>query len=472
MSDKFTSDIVIGLEIHIELNTNSKLFCSCPTKGSEDPNTRTCPVCLGHPGSKPVLNAKAVEFAIKLGLALNCKIDKELVFSRKSYFYPDMAKNYQITQYEQPLCVGGFLQLKNGKKVNLTRIHMEEDPAALVHPSGMHGSEYVLVDYNRSGNPLCEIVTEPDMTSPEEAREFMKKLITVLEYLEIFDVNEGIIKADANISIKESGYIRSEVKNVTGFKEIERALMYEVERQKRAAKDNEPFVQDTRSWDPDVGISKRMRTKETEEDYGYIIDPDLVVTEITEEMVSSIKEKMPEMADEKHSKFKDQGVADDNAEIISKDKGLAKIYEMISKEIDAEKASKWARRDLMKALNYHKKSTSDLDTNKVIPKFIKILKAETGGMITPKVAFMATSSVVADSEFDVDSELEKNKSVDDDSAIEDMCKEVIKEQSAAVEQVKAGEEKGINFLIGQVMRKSQGKANAGKVKELMLKLIK
>lgn len=472
MNDKFDSDIVIGLEIHIELNTNSKLFCGCPTKGNEEPNTRTCPVCLGHPGSKPVLNKKAVDFAIKLGLALNCDIDKELIFSRKSYFYPDMSKNYQITQYEQPLCIGGYVMLKSGKKVGITRVHMEEDPAALVHPSGMHGSEYVLVDYNRSGNPLCEIVTEPDMTSPEEARDFMKKLITILEYLEIFDADEGIIKADANISIKESGYVRSEVKNVTGFKEIERALMYEVERQKRAAKEGESFVQDTRSWDAEHGLSKRIRTKETEADYGYIIDPDLVVTEITEDMVSSIKNNMPEMADEKMDKFlKEHNIAEDNAEIISKNKDLAKVYEMIAKEVDAEKASKWARRDLMKAVNYHKKEVSKLDLEKVVPKFIRVLKAELDGEITPKVGFMITSSIVENNNFDVYAEIEANKNIGNDSAIEDMCKDIVKEQIENVEKYKAGEEKILNFLVGQVMRKSQGKDDAGKIKKIMLKLI-
>ena len=209
---KFTTDIVIGLEIHVELNTKTKLFCGCPTKGNEEPNTRTCPTCLGMPGSKPVLNRKAVEFALKLCMALNCDISNELVFSRKSYFYPDMAKNYQISQYEVPLGKKGILKLKEGKEIGITRVHMEEDPASLVHPAGMKDSSYVLVDYNRSGNPLVEIVTEPDFTSAEEARDFMKQLITVLDYLEIFDVNSGIIKADANISIKESSYTRVEIK--------------------------------------------------------------------------------------------------------------------------------------------------------------------------------------------------------------------------------------------------------------------
>src|SRR3989344_1237368 len=202
----FTSDVVIGIECHVELNTKTKLFCGCPTKGSEEPNTRICQVCLGHPGSKPVLNKKAVEFALKLCIALKCSLSEELVFSRKSYFYPDMAKNYQISQYEIPLGKNGKLNLSGGKEIGIIRVHMEEDPASLIHPAGLKESQYVLVDYNRSGNPLVEIVTEPDLASPDEARDFMKQLITVLNYLEIFDINNGIIKADANVSVKESNY--------------------------------------------------------------------------------------------------------------------------------------------------------------------------------------------------------------------------------------------------------------------------
>src|SRR3989338_3693210 len=233
----FTSDIVIGLEIHSELDTKTKLFCPCPTHGSEEPNTRTCPTCLGMPGSKPVLNKKAVEFALKLCLALNCKISPELIFSRKSYFYPDMAKNFQISQYEIPLGKEGKLNLSNGKEIGITRVHMEEDPASLVHPSGMQKSAYVLVDYNRSGNPLLEIVTKPELSSAAEARDFMKQLINVLNYLEIFDENYNIIKADANISIRESGFVKAEVKNITGFKEIEKALNYETQKHKISKED-------------------------------------------------------------------------------------------------------------------------------------------------------------------------------------------------------------------------------------------
>lgn len=476
MTPNFTSDIVIGLEIHVELNTKTKLFCSCSTeveKGKEDiPNSRTCPVCLGHPGSKPVLNKKVVEYATKLGLAMNCNIDNELIFSRKSYFYPDNAKNYQITQYEQPLCTKGKIILKSGKEIGITRIHIEEDPASLIHPASMHNSEYVLVDYNRSGNPLAEIVTEPDMTSPDEAREFMKKLLTILEYLEIFDVNNGIIKADANISIKESGYIRSEVKNVTGFKDIERALIYEINRQKQAINEGEKLIQDTRAWDAENGITRRIRTKETEDDYGYIIDPDLVITELSNEYISNIKESLPELADEKHGKLKEQGIADDNAEIISKDKDLAKVYELLAGEIsDLTALSKWVRRDLVKSTNYHKKEIKDLNLDIVIPKYAKIIQASIDGIVNPQIAFKISSNITENENFDVDAAINQNKLSDNDSEIEEIAKEVIKEQAKNVEKYKSGEEKLINFLVGQVMRKSQGKANPAKAKEVLIKNI-
>ena len=320
---KFTSDIVIGIEVHLELATDTKLFCGCATHGTDEPNTRTCEVCLGHPGSKPVLNKKALQYALRLCLALGSKISPSLIFSRKSYFYPDMAKNYQISQYEIPLGEKGSLNLDSGKKIGITRVHMEEDPAALIHPAGMAGSTYVLVDYNRSGDPLCEVVTEPELTSPEEARNFMKQLITVLTYLDIFDVNRCIIKADANISIKESGYKRVEIKNITGFKEIERALKYEVERQKQEV---DSIAQETRAWDSEKGMTIAMRKKEVEEEYGYIIDPDLVKIEITKDMLKEVEESMPELAQEKVQKFvKKHKITEEDAKVLAAEIGRAHV---------------------------------------------------------------------------------------------------------------------------------------------------
>lgn len=467
----FTSDIVVGLEVHTELDTKTKLFCSCPTKGNEEPNTRVCPVCLGHPGSKPVLNKKAVEFILKLCVAMGSKISSQLIFSRKSYFYPDMAKNYQITQYELPIGTGGNLRLKEGKEIALKRIHLEEDPASLVHASGMHESSYVLVDYNRSGNPLVEIVTEPALESPDEARDFMKQLITILGYLEIFDENEGIIKADANVSIKEGDYARVEVKNITGFKEIERALNYEVLRQKSEIKLGRKIMQETRSWDSEKGITFALRQKETEEDYGYIIDTDLVAVDITDEWLNRIKKEIPELAQDKVRKFVGIGVKKDDAEIIASDRFLAELFEKVIKEINPELAAKWIRRELLRVLNYSNKGLSDVEIN--ANHMIDLLKLVEAGKITDNVA-SGILEKLAEKPFDVKEYVKKEKleAVSDISELEKYCKEVIKENPAAVEDFRIGEAKALNFIVGQVMRKTKGKATPKEVNEIFLKLLK
>lgn len=471
--DKFTSDIVIGLEIHVELATDTKLFCGCPThaEGEDVPNSRCCPVCLGHPGSKPVLNKKALDFAMKLCLALDCDIAPELVFSRKSYFYPDMSKNYQITQYELPLGNDGVLKLAEGKEVGITRVHMEEDPASLVHPAGMDKSEFVLVDYNRSGDPLCEVVTGPDLTSPEEARDFMKQLIRVLNYLNIFDVDRCIIKADANISVKESGYERVEVKNITGFKEIERALKYEVQRQQQEVKEGKEIVQATRAWDADTGVTREMRTKETEADYGYILDPDLVAIEITDEMIQQVRDEMPELAADKVSKFVETHKIDKtDAEIIAHDLKLAELFEKVAAEIDPVLAARWMRKELLRVLNYNKKTTSDLLIDE--KHIVDLLKLMESKKITDRVAARVVEKMVEESIMPSEYvEKEGLGAVSDTGELEKFCKEAIANSDKAVEDYKSGNEGALNFVVGQVMRMSKGKADAGKVKEMIKKMI-
>ncbi len=472
MEKKFTTDIVIGLEIHIQLNTTTKLFCSCPTQGSEEPNSRTCQVCLGHPGSKPVVNKKAIEYTLKLALATKSKISPELVFSRKSYFYPDMAKNYQISQYEIPLAVKGKIKLAAGKEINLTRIHMEEDPAALVHIGSMEKSPYVLVDYNRSGNPLVEVVTEPDMTSAEEARDFMKQLITILEYLEIFDVNNCIIKADANISIKESGYIRAEVKNITGFKEIERALKYEVERQKQDVKEGKKIVHETRAWDSERGITFSLRAKEVEAEYGYIIDPDLVGIELTDGWVEGIEKTMPELAEAKLEKFlKKHKIEETTAHVLAKDKELALMYEKVAMAVPPDLAAKWIRRELARVLNYHKKKLKDSAITE--NHLIDLLTLVENKTITEKVAQRLIEELV-EKPFDVKEYVKKQglEAVSDEGEIERFCKEAIKEASEAAEDYKKGNEKALHFIVGIVMKKSKGKATPREVNEILKSLIK
>jgi len=469
---QFKNDVIIGLEVHIELNTNTKLFCGCPTKGNEKPNTRTCVTCLGMPGSKPVMNKKAVEYALKLCLALNCKINKELIFSRKSYFYPDMSKNYQITQYEIPLGQKGKLKLKEGKEISITRVHMEEDPASLVHPKGMRESAYVLVDYNRSGNVLLEIVTEPELASAEEARDFMKQLITVLGYLEIFDENEGIIKADANISIKESGYVKREVKNITGFKEIERALNYEILKQKSEMKEGKKIQQETRAWDSEKGLTFLLRKKETEEDYGYILDSDLVKTEISKEMLDEVKKNMPELAHDKIGKFiSKHKIKKEDAEILAAEKFLAELFEAVAEKVDPILAAKWLRRELVRVLNYNKKGFHEIEIDE--SHLVDLLKLVEDKKITDNVAQKILEKLI-EKPFNVKEYVKKEglEAVSDSGELEKYCKEALKENPKAVEDYKNGNEKSFNFIVGQVMKKSKGKASPKEVNEIIRRLVK
>ncbi len=468
----FTTDIVIGLEVHAELKTKTKLFCSCARTGDDAPNSRTCPVCLGHPGSKPVLNRRAVGHALKLALAVGSKVSTQLMFSRKSYFYPDMSKNYQISQYEIPLGTGGSIRLSSGREIGLVRIHMEEDPASLVHPAGMHKSGHVLVDYNRSGNPLAEIVTEPQLSSPGEARDFMKQLISILRYLDIFDQDDAVIKADANVSIKESGYVRVEIKNITGFKEIERALSYEVSRQKKEVREGKKLIQETRSWDSALGITRPLRTKETEEDYGYIFDPDLVITRITKDMIEQARESLPELAHQKTARFvKEYGLPKDDAAIISSQLEAAELYEKVAREVDPKLAAKWLRRELARVMNYNNLDFVDLEIDET--HLIDLLDLVEKKEITENVAQKLLEKLV-EKPFNVRDYVDKEglKTVSDSGELEKFCKKAVDANKKAVEEFKAGNVKSLNFLIGQVMRETKGTADPAEVRKLIIKLIK
>jgi len=459
----FTSDIVIGLEIHVELDTTTKLFCGCPTKGNEKPNTRVCPTCLGHPGSKPVVNAKAVGFALQLAMALQCTIAPSLIFSRKSYFYPDLAKNYQITQYEEPLGEEGVLAIE-GKKIGITRVHLEEDPASLVHEKSS-----VLIDYNRSGNPLVEIVTKPELYSAEEARDFMKKLLSILNYLDIFD-EEGIIKADANVSLKKGKYVRHEIKNITGFKEIERALHYEIQRQQMELESGKKLRQETRGWNPERGITFPMRLKELEEEYGYIIDPDLVGIDITDEMKQKAEESLPELAGEKIKKFTDMGIDKGDAEVLAQDRLMAELFERVSKKVDKVLAARWIRLELGRVLNYHKKTVADDVVDE--EQFIVLLRLLQDGKITTRVG-QKLMDTLAEKSFDVAKHVKKERLevVSDTKALEKICKAVVDGNKKAVEDYLKGEQKSFQFLVGQVMAKTKGQANPQEINRILKKLV-
>ena len=466
---KFTTDTVIGLEIHVELDTDTKLFCGCPTEG-EEPNSACCETCLGMPGSKPVLNKKAVEYALRLCLALNCKINPSLIFSRKTYFYPDMAKNYQITQYEEPLGKWGSLPLDEKTSIGITRVHIEEDPAALVHPGSMQSSPFVLVDYNRSGRPLCEVVTEPEMTSPEQARDFMRRLITILNYLEIFDQQHCIIKADANISIKDSGYTRVEVKNITGFKEIERALQYEIKRQRDAVKSKEKIIFETRAWDAEQGMTFSLRSKESEEDYGYILDPDLVPIDITQEMIAHTRKNMPELAHDRIKRYISQHkIPEIDAKVIAEERKLAELFEKVAEEIDPVLAAQWLRRELVRVMNYTQTSFEQLkiDETHLIELLGMVEKREITDAVGKKL--MEKLIEAGDKPFSPREHVKREGLgvVSDTAAIEKLCAEAIAENAQAVKEFREGNEKSFNYIVGQVMKKSRGKAAPKEVNEIL-----
>ncbi len=320
--------VMIGLECHVQLNTDSKLFCGCPTKAG-DPNTACCPICLGHPGSKPVLNAKALDYTMKVALAFNCEINQQFFFSRKTYFYPDMSKNFQITQYEIPVGLKGYIVLSSGKKIGITRVHLEEDPAALVHTSGMGSSNFSLVDYNRSGIPLVEIVTDPDFESPGEAREFLEQLTTILAYLKVFSPTTGTLKADCNVSVY--GNNRVEVKNVTGKKAVEKALSFEIARQKNMLLNEKEIVMETRAFDETTFTTKASRSKETEADYGYIFEPDLTAFRISREEIEGMKKALPELHSAKSKRFVEEfGLDEYTSNVLANNFSLGNIFEEVA----------------------------------------------------------------------------------------------------------------------------------------------
>ncbi|MCR4335497.1 MAG: Asp-tRNA(Asn)/Glu-tRNA(Gln) amidotransferase subunit GatB [archaeon] len=427
------------------------------------PNTRTCEVCLGFPGSKPVLNKKAVDYALMVAMAMNCRINKEFFFSRKTYFYPDLAKNYQISQYEVPVGEKGFLEV-DGKKIRITRVHLEEDPASLVHESGTKQSAYSLIDYNRSGIPLVEIVTEPDLESPEQARHFLDKLLTTLNYLGVYAHGESVLKADCNLSIK--GSERVEVKNVTGFKAVESALKAEEKRQRKMIESNEKIFLETRGFDAETNTTYAMRKKETEDDYGYIADPDLVKIVIDDAWLKELKDKIPELAEEKEKRFmKEFGLKEYDAKVIASDKNLSELFEKSAKA-DPQLAVRFVSRELMGILNYNKLKIENTKVN--AEGIIGLIELVKEGKVSDKNAKDAlikyTLEGIPPKEF-----LEKNNSLIDASSgdLEKAVKEIIKENQLVFDEFKSGNKKSLNFLIGQVMRKMKGKADARVIQKIL-----
>jgi len=469
-------ETVIGLEIHAQLLTDSKMFCGCSTKFGSEPNTQTCPVCIGMPGVLPAMNKKAIEYVIKTGLAVNCKIASYSRFARKNYFYPDLPKGYQISQYELPLCEGGYVDIGingNTKRIRLTRIHLEEDAGKNIHEEA---GNYSLVDLNRAGIPLMEIVTEPDIRSPQEAVAFMKKLRTILRYIGVCDGNmeQGSLRCDANVSVRTYGQkelgVKTEIKNMNSFKFIEKALDYEIKRQVKILKNGEKIIQETRLWDSNRGITESMRSKEEAHDYRYFPEPDLVPVEVDKEWIEKIKADIVELPDSRRQRFITQyGLPEYDADLLTVDKSSSELFEDAVKLGGEPKSVRnWIMGELMRLLNEENKQIEECGLKP--EQIVGLLELIDEGVISGKIAktvFEEMYKTGKDAETIV-----KEKGlvqITDESAIEKAIDEVIARNPKEVERFKAGDEKLMGFFVGQVMKTTKGKANPKIANELLKK---
>jgi aspartyl-tRNA(Asn)/glutamyl-tRNA(Gln) amidotransferase subunit B len=467
MSTEKSNEVRIGLEVHAQLTSlKTKLFCGCSSdyKG-KDPNSMTCPVCLGIPGSLPVLNEKAVEYAVMAALALNCKVSERMFFFRKNYYYPDLPKNFQISQYDKaggvPLAVNGHLDIdvaKKRKTVRIGRVHLEEDPGRLVHQGAIDTSPYTLVDYNRSGITLLEIVTEPDLSSPKEARIFLQKLRSILEHLGIFSGKlEGSMRCDANISL--TGGTRAEVKNISSFKEVERALGFEIMRQKNLVKKGLSVKLETRHWDETRRVTISLRMKEEEHDYRYFPEPDLVPIVITNEFIEDAKGKMPELPEARIRRFVDSySLPLYDAEVLVSDKVLADFFEIAVTLYDRPKdVSNWMMGDLLRNLN---ENNLELTETKISPEsLVEMIKLIEDGVISGKIGKRVLPEMVLTgkrpSQIIEEKGLVKISSQD---VLKDVVEKVFADNPKCVEDALA-DENAVNFLVGQLMRATKGKAD-------------
>lgn len=456
--------VKIGLEVHVQLNTKTKLFCNCPTEQLE-PNSSVCETCLGMPGSKPIANKKAIEFAAKLALALNAQIQEKNYFSRKTYFYPDLAKNYQITQYETPLAINGCIELEQ-KKISIRRIHLEEDPASLIHEEN---TAYSLADYNRSGIPLVEIVTEPEIENPKQARELLEKITTILNYLEIFEEGKNALRADANISI--NGNERAEVKNITSFKAVEKALEYETERQSKLIKEGKKIPRETRGYDEKKMITYSLRAKETEEDYGYIYDPDLLPITITKQEIEQIQKSLPELPDKKIQRYeKEFKITSQQAKTLSSNPLLAKLFEETAKETKPELTANFLAIELIGILNYNESTLSQtkISSKEMIP-LLKLLEQK---KIIPKTAEQATIAYITKGISPVKFIQEQGMLLQlTEKEIEKIIEEFLQTNPNTVKDYLKGEAKALNYIIGTISRQLKGKADPITIKKIVEKTL-
>jgi len=469
-------EAVIGLEVHAQLQTNTKIFCGCETRFGEEANTRTCPVCIGMPGVLPVLNKKALEFTIKTGLATHCTISPYSRFARKNYFYPDLPKGYQISQYELPICERGYVEIVvdgKVKRIGLTRIHMEEDAGKNLHMAEGHAS---LVDLNRAGTPLMELVSEPEIRTPEEASEYLKKLRAILRYIEVSDADmeKGNFRCDANVSIRPAGSkelgTRAEVKNVNSFKFVVKALEYEIKRQAQILDEGGRVIQETRLFDSAKGVTFSMRSKEEAHDYRYFPEPDLVPIMVPKETIEAIRKTIPELPDAKRVRFvKEYGLPEYDADMLTQTRATADYYEEAAKLSGQPKVvSNWMMGELMRLLNAENK---EIETCPIRPdRLAGMIKLIDDGVISTKIAKTVFEEMYkSGKDAGVVVEEQGLVQVSDTGAIETIIDEVIKANPAQAADYKSGKEKLFGFFVGQVMKASKGKANPDLVNQLLKK---
>lgn len=467
-------ETVIGLEVHVELSTETKIFCGCPAKFGGAPNTHTCPVCTGMPGSLPVLNRKVVEYALRLGLAAHCDINQFCRFDRKNYFYPDNPQNYQISQLYLPICHDGYLEVTvpgGKKKIRIHEMHMEEDAGKLIHDEWEDCS---LVDYNRSGVPLVEIVSEPDMRTSEEVIAYLEKLRMICQYLGVSDcrLQEGSMRADVNLSVREVGSgelgTRTEMKNLNSFKAISRAIEGERERQIELLEEGKQVIQETRRWDDNKESSYAMRSKEDAKDYRYFPDPDLPPVVIPDEWIEELRKKQPEFQEERSERYqKEFGLSEYDADILTQSKYLADIFEKTAILSGLpKKTANWLMGEGLRLLKEKEMAPEEL---RVSPSHLaELIKAVERGEINQQNARIVFEKIL-ESDIEPVSYMKENglMAVSDTGAIRAAVESVLDENPKAAEEYRSGKEKVLGFLVGQVMKKTKGKADPAKVREII-----